>query len=94
MLSGGRSARELSQDPLREVGLSQVFIAFEPRTGSDDGSTDDLANAVIRHFHEAEPVSEGARVRYPGERTIETRRENLEKGVPVDPGIWAKVVSM
>jgi 3-dehydro-L-gulonate 2-dehydrogenase len=31
------------------------------------------------------------RPRYPGERVLETRRENMEKGVPVEPSIWREV---
>jgi 3-dehydro-L-gulonate 2-dehydrogenase len=91
MLSDGRSTRELSRDPLREVGLSQVFLAFDTGKLSADGTTDELADAVISHFHDSEPISAGVQVRYPGERVLKTRTENLEKGVPVDPEIWAKV---
>jgi LDH2 family malate/lactate/ureidoglycolate dehydrogenase len=36
----------------------------------------------------------GRCVRYPGERTLETRRRNMEEGVPVDPEIWEAVLGM
>jgi LDH2 family malate/lactate/ureidoglycolate dehydrogenase len=27
-------------------------------------------------------------VRYPGERTLDTRRQNMEDGIPVEPSAW------
>jgi 3-dehydro-L-gulonate 2-dehydrogenase len=33
-------------------------------------------------------------VRYPGEKTLRTRKENLEKGIPVEPDIWQDVLAM
>ena len=32
--------------------------------------------------------------RYPGERTLETRRQNLEQGIPVEPSIFELVRSL
>jgi LDH2 family malate/lactate/ureidoglycolate dehydrogenase len=33
----------------------------------------------------------GERVRYPGERVLQTRSENLAKGIPVEPAIWREI---
>jgi len=30
-------------------------------------------------------------VRYPGERVLQTRKENLANGIPVEPAIWRDV---
>jgi LDH2 family malate/lactate/ureidoglycolate dehydrogenase len=31
------------------------------------------------------------RVRYPGERTLDTRRRSAAEGIPVEPSIWQLV---
>jgi 3-dehydro-L-gulonate 2-dehydrogenase len=81
ILSDGRATCEIAPDPERETCLSQVFLAFDP-AGANAG----LADRVIAHLHAG-----GGDVRYPGERTLETRTRNLRDGVPVDPAIWRDV---
>lgn len=94
LLSGGRSTREIDSDPLLEVGLSQVFVAFDPARFYDPGQTDRMADAVVAHLHDAEPDEQGRQVRYPGEGTLAKRRENTKRGIPVEPSIWAEVEAM
>jgi len=81
ILSGGRATHEIPADPELEAGLSQAFIAIDP-TGADAG----LVDRVIAHLHAGD-----GEVRYPGERTLETRNRNMREGVPVDPAIWRDV---
>ena len=94
MLSGGKSTSQIPPDPFREVGLSQVFVAFDPKGLPDSDNKDQLADAVIQHLHGSTPVNRAGRVRYPGERVLAVRKQNLEEGVPVDPKVWAAVKSM
>src|SRR5438093_2810497 len=77
LLSGGRATFQVPTDPERETGLSQVFIAFSPSSlgGSSGGAG--IADAIIQNLRE----QGGGNVRYPGERTLETRRASLEQGV-------------
>jgi 3-dehydro-L-gulonate 2-dehydrogenase len=83
VLSGGRATHDIPLDPDLETGLSQVFIAVDPQsTGSA------VADAVIDHLHAGPGV-----VRYPGERTLETRARSLAEGVEVDEEIWTRVRS-
>jgi 3-dehydro-L-gulonate 2-dehydrogenase len=83
LLAGGRATHQIEQDLERETGLSQVFIAFALPS---DGAAR-LADEIVEHVK----GGDGERVRYPGERTLETRRENMERGVPVEPSIWEQV---
>jgi 3-dehydro-L-gulonate 2-dehydrogenase len=86
-LSGGSATYQIPADPQRETRLSQMFIAFDPsRSGGHNART--VANEIIRQFV-SNPYT--AEVRYPGERVLQTRRENLEKGVPVEPSVWRQV---
>jgi 3-dehydro-L-gulonate 2-dehydrogenase len=89
MLSGGRAVHQITADPERETGLSQVFIAMSPSLVGDEADAAHMADLIVEHLQPPPPAAE--RVRYPGERTLETRRGNLRDGIPVDPGVWDAV---
>jgi 3-dehydro-L-gulonate 2-dehydrogenase len=76
MLSGGLATYQIPRDPERETGISQVFLALDAA-----GAAAGTADAIV--------ASTGAR--YPGQRTLEVRAENLALGVPVDERIWREV---
>jgi 3-dehydro-L-gulonate 2-dehydrogenase len=88
LLSGGLATHQIPADPLEETRLSQVFLAFDLTAAG--GSS--VADEVIENLKQASP--DGVGVRYPGERTLKVRRENLEKGVPVEPSVWEQVRSL
>jgi 3-dehydro-L-gulonate 2-dehydrogenase len=83
MLAGGRATHEIPTEPERESSLSQVFIAIDV---TPLGGHEQIADAIVQHLHETPPGD--APVRYPGERTLETRRRNLAEGIPVDEATW------
>jgi len=83
ILAGGLATHEIPSDPERESSLSQVFIAIDLSTLGDH---EKIADAIVKHLHATPPTD--AKVRYPGERTLETRRHNLLKGIPVDEAVW------
>ncbi len=84
-LSGGNSTMEISQQE-HEHGLSQVFIAIESSSGRRA-----IVDDIIEHLHSTRPVDTRKEVRYPGERTLEVRTENMASGIPVDQQIWEQV---
>ncbi len=86
VLSGGRATHEVPRAPETESYLSQVFIALDPPSPAEAAR---VADAIIDHLHA--PFSDGLTARYPGERTLETRRRSLAEGIPVEPSIWAAV---
>jgi 3-dehydro-L-gulonate 2-dehydrogenase len=87
LLSGGHATHQVSTDPEQETGLSQMFIAFD--VSAIDGAGSRVADRIVEHLHA--PAAGGGAVRYPGERTLETRKRNLEEGIPVEPSIWNQV---
>jgi 3-dehydro-L-gulonate 2-dehydrogenase len=93
MLSGGRATHEIPADTFRETGVSQVFIAIELSSLDRDDFAARISEEIIEHLQLGTGAAESD-VRYPGEKTIRTRRENLEKGIPVEPGIWQNVQAM
>jgi 3-dehydro-L-gulonate 2-dehydrogenase len=89
ILADGFATHQIPREPERESSLSQVFIAID---ASRLGGGAAIADAIVEHLH-ATPVGD-APVRYPGERTLETRRRNLLEGVPVDEAVWNRVCGL
>jgi 3-dehydro-L-gulonate 2-dehydrogenase len=93
ILSGGQVTYQIPADPERESRLSQVFIAIDPSSMSSKEATEEIVNQAIQHF-QLPIAGEGERVRYPGERVVKTREENMRLGIPVDPAVWEQVQKM
>jgi len=93
VLSGGRSVAQISAQKT-EVGVSQVFIAIDTSRLGNSSSIATAVRMIIDDFHSSTPVKEGGHVRYPGEKTLATRKENLELGVPVLVRVWDEVRSL
>ena len=86
MLSGGRATHELGQDPARETGQTQFFLAVDPSAVGDRAEQEQMVDAVVAAVKAADTA--GEELRYPGEGTVRTRRENLEHGLPVRRETW------
>lgn len=92
LLSGGLATHQIPADPLQETGLSQTFVAFDLDAFGDADVAAHAAERIVEHL--LAPTAAGERVRYPGQRTLEVRRENMEKGIPVEPSVWNQVRSL
>ncbi len=88
MLSGGEATHQIPTDPLREAGVSQIFVAIDPGSFAAAGELDRIAGGVLASLRGAPALDPAHPVRYPGEQTLHLREENLRLGVPVDPAIW------
>lgn len=91
MLSGGLATHDLSLDPLREAGQSQIFLTIDPSNLATASELTHIADNIIDSLHEATTIDPGNPVRYPGEQTLHLREENLRLGIPVDPEIWQEL---
>ena len=89
-LSGGKATHQITADPNRENGQSQVFLAFEISLLDRTNSVSRIADQVIEHF-QLPPNSTGERVRYTGYRVLIARRDNLANGIPVEPSVWQQL---
>jgi len=93
LLSSGSATFQIPTQPERETKLSQLFIAIAPHTLGQSESADNLADQILDFLHSPESAS-GDHVRYPGERVLQIRKENLQNGVPVEPTIWREVQTL
>jgi len=94
MMSLGRATHELSNDPLLEGGISQMFLAMNPAALGPSPRTGEIADEIVASLHASKPAKEGGRVRYPGEQTLSVREENRKLGLPVEPAVWEVILGM
>jgi 3-dehydro-L-gulonate 2-dehydrogenase len=92
-LSGGRATHQITADPDRENGQSQVFLAFDPSSLNAGADASRIADQIIEYF-QLPRHSAGERVRYPGYQVLTARRDNLANGIPVEPSIWRQLDSL
>ncbi|HLK66728.1 MAG TPA: 3-dehydro-L-gulonate 2-dehydrogenase [Bryobacteraceae bacterium] len=82
MMAGGLATHQIPPEPDREIGVCQLFLAMNAAAFPDAVG---IGDAVV--------TSLGG-VRYPGERVLRIREENLALGILVDEVTWAKVEAL
>jgi 3-dehydro-L-gulonate 2-dehydrogenase len=92
-LAGGKTSRMVGELPV-ETGLSQIFMAISLDQFADKETLLKNIDDTLEDIKTSTPVTEGRPVYYPGENMMRTRKENMELGIPVDEGIWQKVLEM
>lgn len=93
VFSGGLSVAEISKLPV-ETRLSQVFIAFNLKSFQHHERIPAIVQQIIDDFHSAAPVQPNNKPRYPGERMLTVREENLRSGVPVLKEVWDEILNL
>ena len=74
-----------------EIGLTQVFIAFDVEKTVGRSYLDAMAAKLLADFRSVEPARAGEPFFYPGERAAATRKDNLEHGILVSEEIWSQM---
>jgi len=93
VLAMGKATWQIGQHAT-EFDLSQIFIAIDLEKVVGKKGAQNHIQGIIDNLHRTSPTKTGEKVYYPGERTLLTRKENMEKGVPVDPQYWEQVLDM
>jgi 3-dehydro-L-gulonate 2-dehydrogenase len=93
ILSGGWSTSEISKREV-EFGLSQVFVAINIDKLGSHSSIPILLQQIIDDYHQSLPLNETNNIVYPGERVLQTRKQNQENGIPVLKTVWEHVVQL
>lgn len=92
ILSKGKTTAAIDQfGKGNSVGLSQVFIAIDPLKMVDQSFIDQALTETIEQLRDSTAVDESGEILYPGERSLRTRKENMENGIPVDEQVWQHV---
>jgi 3-dehydro-L-gulonate 2-dehydrogenase len=93
VLSSGLSTSELSKLPA-EHALSQVFIAIDLSKLGNYPAIENSIKHIIDDYHTSKPVAGVNRVRYPGERAVYLREENMKNGIPVSTKVWQEIIAL
>lgn len=94
ILSNGLTGDGIGKAGMGGSGCSQVFMAISPQVFSSEAEVEKILEIEAQRVHASTPVKENDMVTYPGERTLRTRKENLELGIPVDESVWKDVCTM
>jgi 3-dehydro-L-gulonate 2-dehydrogenase len=93
VLSSGLSTHELSKKEA-EYSVSQVFIAFCLEKLSNSSTIEKTVHAIITDFKKSAVEHPDSDIRFPGERVLYTRKQNLNEGIPVKKIIWEKILNL
>ncbi len=93
VLSGGNTTTGVGKTCgiENEYSVSQVFIAIDPTKMNSVECIDSIINEVLETIKNSEKADEDRDILYPGERAVNTRRENLKNGIPVDGDTWEAI---
>lgn len=94
VLSAGNSTTDIGRMTKDEYGISQIFIAIDPSKFNTPEESDKMINNVLDDIKSSEPEKRNGKILYPGERVIQTRKDNLENGIPVNEKIWGEIINM
>jgi 3-dehydro-L-gulonate 2-dehydrogenase len=92
VLSGGLSVHEIAKKET-ESSLSQVFIAIDLKRLGNHSSISSLIENIIGDYHQSAP-EEKKRISFPGERVLQTRKDNMYNGIPVLEKFWNEILSL
>ncbi len=92
-LSGGRTTRSIGSLP-EEGEVSQVFLVFDISKFPDQEEMQREIQATLEDLKDSTPLDAEKPVRYPGQFRERTRKENLEKGIPVDEAVWNTILTL
>jgi 3-dehydro-L-gulonate 2-dehydrogenase len=93
ILSGGLSTHQI-RSCSSEHGVSQVFIAISIKALNNFPSIESSINQIIDDLHNSTPENPTSKIRYPGENVLETRKTNLEKGIPIREEAWKNLTGI
>jgi 3-dehydro-L-gulonate 2-dehydrogenase len=89
-LSGGLATHEISGKTV-ELGVSQVFIAIDISKLGNHSAIKNVIENILNDYKTSVPTDEARKVTYPGERVLQTRKKNLENGIPVMKKVWDEI---
>jgi 3-dehydro-L-gulonate 2-dehydrogenase len=92
ILSGGLSTHQI-QRCSSEHSVSQIFIAINIKALHNFPSIDNSIAEIIDDLHKSNPENLSSEIRYPGENVFQTRKANLENGIPVNKEVWQRILS-
>lgn len=89
ILSGGLSVHEIAKRE-GECSLSQVFIAIDLGKMANNKTLAQALDNIINDYHQS-TAEEKKRITFPGERVLQTRKNNTQNGISVLKKVWDEI---
>ena len=93
ILSNGLAVHQVAQKE-DEISCSQIFITINPKKLHGYNAKDNVIDEIVKNLKSSKLMDEKSHVRYPGERAIYDRKENLKKGIPVLESVWNEILNL
>ena len=93
ILSDGLAVHQVAQKE-EEISCSQIFITINPKKLAGYDQKDTAIDEIVKDLKSSMPMDEMSKMRYPGERAVESRKENTEKGIPVLAAVWDDILNL
>lgn len=87
-LTGGKSTKHITQYGT-DTAISQCYIALHKKDYAPQ-----LIEEILAFTKSATSIEKGREIRYPGEGTLQKRKENKEKGIPVHEKAWEALLEL
>ncbi len=91
ILSGGKTTNDLGKNENVEAGMSQVYIAIDPKKFGNENFQQNLINETLENFKVSSNENSNS-IRYPGEGVFARRKKNLKNGIPIEKEIWDTIL--
>ena len=92
ILSGGNSSYRVGKQNI-EMGVSQVYIAFNPSLPGIKEHAIGIINETIEDLHSGARIDKNE-IYYPGETSATKRKKYLKEGIPLNPAQWKQLLEM
>ena len=92
ILSGGNSTADIGKKEA-EYAVSQFFMAIDLSKVNRSAFAAQVVEQLKQEVHASAALESKGSIYYPGERTIHTRKENMELGLPVNRDVWNQILS-
>ena len=92
LLSGGLATHQITGKETEYA--SQVFIAIDISKVNPSSSITRVIENILNDYQHSIPINNTKKIVYPGERVLATRKQNLQKGIPVLKEVWQTIIEL
>lgn len=92
ILSGGLATHDINKKGIEYA--SQIFIVIDITKLGNHSSIPHLIDNIISDYHQSVTEDAKTKIIYPGERVLETKKQNLAEGIPVIKSIWEEILHL
>ncbi|MDA9660588.1 3-dehydro-L-gulonate 2-dehydrogenase [Flavobacteriaceae bacterium] len=93
ILSDGLAVHQVAQKE-DEISCSQIFITIDPKKLTGYNEKDNVIDEIVKDLKSSAKKNHDSKISYPGERAVNIRKENSEKGIPVSESVWNEIVNL